>query len=146
MSVSFSSFTPNNYPTNARNLVDTNFTTNVALPATATTANTNAFDLQQTTPYPTTESIDVAVLTSASASGNSVNSLVYLQDSADNSTFTNVTTLGTVKVVQGSGSTAATSNYFKLPRGAQRYVRAQVVNPANTANISDATLTLTLLF
>lgn len=146
MSVSFSSFTPNNYPTNVRNLVDTNFTVSVALPATATTANTNALDLQQATPYPTTEIIDVYVATTASASGNSVNSTVVIQDSADNVTFTNVAVLGVSKIVQGSGSTAATANYYKLARGGQRYIRAQFANPANTANISDATGSLTLLF
>lgn len=146
MSVSFNSFTPNAYPVNVRNLVDANFVTNVALPGTATTANTNAFDLQVATPYPTTESIDVYVVTGASARGNSVNSTIVLQDSADNATFANINTLGTTTIVQGAGSTAAVSNYYKLPRGCRQYVRAQVASPTNTGNIADAVVTVSLLF
>ena len=154
MAVSFTNqLTPNNYPTNTRNVIDNNFVVSVALPASATTANTNNINLQQAYPYATTEIINVGVSTTASVNGNSVNGTVVLQNASANSdgtantaTWANITTLGSVAIVEGASSTAATSYVFKLPPGCLQFIRAQVTLPANTASLADGTLTLQLLF
>jgi hypothetical protein len=153
MSVSFSAIAANNYPTNTRNVIDNNFVVTLALPASATTANTGNIDLQQATPYATTETINIGVATSASVNGNSVNGTIVLQNTSANSDGTansaawaNITTLGSVSIPEGASSTAATSNVYKLPPGCLQFIRAQVTLPANTANLSDGTLTLRLLF
>ena len=149
----FSGQQPNNYPTNTRAVVDANFLITLALPASATTANTNAMNLQVATPYPTTETINVGVNTSASASGNSVNGTIVLQHTSANTdgtanaaAWTNIPTLGTSSIVEGASTTAATTNTYKLPPGCLQFIRAQVTLPANTANLADATLTLVLYF
>lgn len=153
MSVNFQGIVPTNYPFNSRIVVDANLVQNVALPASATTANTNAIDLIQATPYPVTETVNVGVNTTASVNGNSVTGNIYLQHTAansdgtaDNGNWANIPTLGLVTVTEGASTTAATTNTYKLPPGCKRFIRAQVSLPANTANLSDATLTLELLF
>ena len=153
MSVNFSGQVPNNYPFNSRIVVDANYVTTLALPASATTANTNNLNLIQATPYPVTETINVGVNTSASANGNSVTGTIVLQHTSANSDGTansaawvNIPTLGSVNITQGASSTAATTSTFKLPPGCLQFIRAQVTLPANTANLSDGTLTLELLF
>ena len=153
MSVSFKGLTPDNYPANTRILQDATMSATIALPATATTANTGNINLQNITPYPTTETINVLVTTGASANGNSVNGTIVLQDAAANTdgtanttTWANISTLGTVKIVEGASSTVATSNTFKLPPGARQFIRAQAQLVTNTADLSDANLTIKLLF
>jgi hypothetical protein len=147
MSVSFTvPFAPNNAPANTRILVDGTMTASVALPAATGTAVTAGLNLQNATPFPTTETINVSLSTSASANGNSVNGTAWLQDSADNSSFANIVTLGTVNLVNGDSSQAAQSFTFKLPPGCRQYILGKVSYPANTANLSDASLTLQLCF
>ena len=84
MSVSFAGITPNNYPTNSRTVRDANWSVNIALPASATSVNTNALDLQVATPYPTTETINARVSVGAAAVGNNVNVTVVLQNTSAN--------------------------------------------------------------
>ena len=153
MSVNFSGQVPTNYPFNSRILADANFIRTLALPASATTANTSNLDLQVATPYPTTETINVSVSTTASVNGNSVNGTIILQHASANSdgtantaTWANIPTLGAVAIVEGASSTAATSYTYKLPPGCLQFIRAQVTLPANTASLADGTLTLSLLF
>jgi hypothetical protein len=154
MSVSFSNLlTPTNLPTNDRLLQDALVSATVALPATAALANTGNINLQVATPYPTTETINVLVSTTASANGNSVNGTIVLQDAATNSdgtanttTWANIATLGTVKIVEGASATVATSNTFKLPPGCRQFIRAQAQLVANTADLSDSNMTIKLLF
>jgi len=153
MSVNFAGIVPTNYPVNTRLLIDANYVVSVALPATATTANTNALNLLVATPYPTTETINVGVNTTASVNGNSVTGNAYLQHTSANSDGTpnsaawvNIPTLGTVPITQGASTTAATTNTFKLPPGCLQFIRAQVSLPANTVSLADATLTLELIF
>jgi hypothetical protein len=147
MSVSFSNLTtPTNNPTNERILQDAALKAVGTLPASNTTANTGVIDLQQATPYPTTETINVYVDYTASANGNAsnANGTIILMHSADNSTFTNIATLGTVPVVQAAGVAAA--NYtFKLPPGCYRYIKARSAL-STVDNLSDSVLTLRLLF
>ena len=153
MSANFTGIVPNNYPTNSRAVVDANFVQTVALPATATTAYTNYLDLQVATPFPTTETVNVGVNTTASVNGNSVATTLFLQHCGQNvaglpdtANWANIPLLGNVVLTQGASSTAASTNTYKLPPGCKEYIRAGVTAAANTANLSDATLTLELLF
>ena len=140
-------------PFNDRILQDANFIQTLALPATATTANTNNINLQVALPFPTTEHINVLVSTTASVNGNSVNGTVVLQHTSVNSDGTansaawvNIPTLGTTAIVEGASTTAAVTATYKLPPGCLQFIRAQVTLPANTGNLADANLTLALLF
>lgn len=147
MSVSFSNqLTPTNQPFNSRILQDATMKATGTLPASGTTSNTGVIDLQVATPYPVTEVINVQVSYGASANGNAsnANGTIILMDSADNSTFANISTLGTVPVVQAAGVVAA-SYTFKLPPGCRRYIKARSAI-STTDNLSDSTLTLQLLF
>ena len=150
-------FTPaavsGNIPFNTRILQDANYLTTLALPASATTSNTNNINLLTVAPYAVTETINVSVTTTASASGNSVNGTIVLQHTSVNSDGTansaawvNIPTLGTTTIVEGASTTAAVTATYKLPPGCLQFIRAQVTLPANTGNLADANLTLALLF
>lgn len=151
----YSGLTPNNFPTNQRNVIDANFVVSVALPATATTANTNALDLGDVVsgvPYVTTETINVGILTTASTNGNSNVLGLMLQDTKANTDGTpnsaawaNIVTLGVMNVTEGASSTNASSFVAKLPPGTRRFIRCQGNNPSS-ASLADSTLTLELLF
>jgi hypothetical protein len=148
MSVSgFTAIAPTNYPANSRILVDAAKVATGTLPATATTSNTGVIDLQNITPYPTTETINVGVAWTASANGNAsaANGSIVLYDSADNSSFAAISTLGSVPIV--SAATIAAGSYtFKLPPGCRRYIMAVSTMAAGTGNVADSVLTLQLLF
>ena len=150
--------TPNNYPTNTRQVFDANTTVTVAMPAAGSKANTNAIDLGDPVsgvPYVTTETINVGVLTSASNNGNSNVATITLQDTKANTDGTpnaaawaNIAQCGSVNVTSGASSTAAT-NYtgataFKLPPASRRFIRASTNNPSGSVDLSDSTLTLRL--
>ena len=148
MSVSgFNAIVPTGYPANTRLFVDALKVATGTLPATATTSNTGVIDLQNITPYPTTETINVGVSWTASANGNvsAANGSVTLYDSADNSTFAQVVTIGTAPIV-AAATIASGSATFKLPPGCRRYIMASSTAPAGTANLADSVLTLQLLF
>ena len=156
MSVNFSGLTPNNLPTNSRAVLDANYIVSVAMPAAAAKANTNALDLGDVIsgiPYATTETINVGVLTTASANGNSNTATITIQDASANTdgtpntaTWANVLLMGQVNVTSGASSTAAVSGTFKLPPTVKRFIRAQINNPTGSVSLADATLTLQLLF
>jgi hypothetical protein len=147
MSVSFANqLTPTNYPFNSRILEDALMKATGTLPSAAAPSNTGVIDLQQITPYATTETINVSVDYTASANGNAsnANGTIILMDSADNSTFTNIATLGTVPIVEAA-TVAAASYTFKLPPGCRRYIKARSAQ-ATADNLADSVLTLKLLF
>ena len=156
MSVTFSNLlTPNNYPTNQRAIIDNNFVQIVALNAANTTAtNTNAIDLLQATPYPTTEIVNVQVAIGAVANGlgplNSKNINAVIQTSADNSTWANSTVYATPLLVASStanGLIVAVTANIKLFPGEVRYIRAQFAGEAAGGTPNNALLgTLQLLF
>lgn len=152
MSVSFAGITPNNYPTNSRTVRDANWSVNIALPASATSVNTNALDLQVATPYPTTEIINARVSVGAAAVGNNVNVTAVLQHTeantdgtANSANWVNIPTLGTSTVVVTTAITAQNFDY-KLPPGCKEFIRSQFIGPANVGNLAAATGTLELLF
>lgn len=154
MSVSFTGITPNNYPTNDRQVLDANKIVTIALPNAANTVNTNAIDLEVATPYPTTETINVGILTNLCTAANSKNINIVLQETGanaagiDTANYANIVTLGApIKVVAGNATKyAATTTYVKLPPGCKRYIRAQATGEGDGGDSSDGTLTLELLF
>ena len=158
MSVNFSGIAPNNSanPTNSRAVLDANYIVTIALPAAGAKANTNALDLGDQVvgvPYGTTETINVGVLTTASANGNSNTATITLQDTTANTDGTpnsaawaNIVTLGSVNVASGASATNATSNVYKLPPGTRRFIRAAINNPAGSVSLADSTMTCQLLF
>jgi hypothetical protein len=152
----FSGLIPNNFPINTRNVIDANFVVNVAGPAAGATSVTNALDLGDIVsgvPYVTTETLNVGVLTTASNNGNSNTATVILQHTTANAAgvpnstnWANIPTLGLSNIASGASSTAATSFVYKLPPGTNRFIRAQLTNPAGSVSLADSTLTLQLLF
>lgn len=163
MSVSFVGLTPNNYPTNDRAVLDYNYIVSVALPNAANTVNTNALDLfsaagqkvPATYPYPTTETVNVKILTTASTAANSKNINIVLQHTGalsngavDTGNYANVATLGApIKIVTGNSTAhAATTTNVKLPPGTLQFLRAQATGEANGGDASDGTMTLELVF
>jgi hypothetical protein len=133
-------------PQNNRRLRDINFIKNVALPNAANTVTTNGMDLVQAVPFPMTTKVDFQVVTTQSTGANSKNINFVLQDSADNSSFTNINTLATYVIAGNAANFPATTVNFALPPGCRRYVRVSATGEANGGNASDGTLTAQLLF
>ncbi len=138
-------------PINQRRLIDATYRTSIALPATATTANTNGLDLIQSTPYPTTERIIVNVAISAANGANNKNLNVRLQYSTDNSTnWTNIAEVANPLISaidnNGAGFSATQANIQLPPYTIGRYLRAQAQAETNGGNAANGTVTLTLFF
>lgn len=158
----------NNPPVNFPALFDANFIVSVALPATATTVNTNALSLgpnvyftngaldTSRTPFPLSDKFEVQLSTTASAgTANSKNCNVVLQHAGPNSDGTvnasnwaNIPELANpvLRVTDSSGNMAAGTANVMLPRSVKPYIRAQAVLEANGGNAADATLSLKLAF
>lgn len=134
-------------PVSERRLKDASLSRNVALPSGAATANTNSIDLGQATPFPVTESFLVKLTTTTANGANSKNITCKLQDSADNTTFTNIAELGSLVVTDaaGAGYPAGTIT-ASLPTSTRRYVRAQATGEVNGGNAANGTLTVEFLF
>lgn len=134
-------------PVSERRFIDAALTKNVALPSGATTANTNAIDLGQATPFPITEAFHVKLSTTAGNGANNKNITIKVQDSADNSSFANIAALGALTLTDNNGAGyAAGSLTVSLPVGTRRYVRAQATGEANGGNAANGTLTVDFLF
>lgn len=148
MSVSFNGLTPSNLPTNTRAVIDANYLVTRALPATNNTVYSSSIDLGDSIsgiPYASTETVNVQVLVPALTNGQmSTNTITYyVQDSADNSSFSN-TVLTAAYTGAGSGMSAATLT-FKLQPGCRRYIRLSVTN-SGASDCSASTATLQLAF
>lgn len=156
MSVSFTGITPNNAPTNQRAVLDANYIVNVALPNAANATNTNALDLRNNTPFPTTETINVQILMAASNGANSKNLNCVLQETTANTDGTpnsaawaNASGLANPLITSADnagGGRAASNVIFKLQPGGKRFIRAQFRGEANGGDASGANGTLQLLF
>lgn len=134
-------------PVSERRLQDASLSKNVALPNAANTANTNAVDLGQVTPFPITEAFHVKLSTTTGNGANNKNITIKLQDSADNSSFTNIAALGALTVTDNNAAGyPAGSLTVSLPPATRRYIRAQATGEANGGNASNGTLTVDLLF
>lgn len=136
-------------PTTTRNLKDATLAVTAALPNAGNTVNSNGIDLGSTAPYPVTEKFTVKISTTAANGSNSKNINIRIMDSADNTTFANVATIGnpvlrvTDNANAGFPAGAAT---IQLPPGIQRYIRATALGEANGGDASAGTFSLELLF
>jgi len=162
MSVSFGGLTPTNAPTNTRNVIDANFSNSTALPASASSVTSTAFDLGGdnvtvavggggTPPYATTETINLQVnapVLNTTQLPNASTVTYTVQDSADNSSFAAIATLGTT-VQTGAGGTgaAAAAAVYKLPPITRRYVRVQATAAGSPgASMANSNLVVQLAF
>ena len=155
MSVSFANqLTPNNFPTNARAVVDNNFVQVVALPNQGNTINTNAIDLLQATPYSVTEIVNVQLIVgAATGTANNGNMNAVLQQTsantdgtANSAAWANITYLANPLItVADSGGLALTTANIKLAPGNLRFIRAQFKGDATVGNPT-GNGTLQLLF
>lgn len=128
-----------NTPNNNRLLNDYNFVSAKALVAGAG-AVAGSFDLVQATPYPTPEQYVLKVDTGAMAGSNTTVSFT-VQDSADNSTFANVSALGalTQTVPTTAPATASVASWL-LPPTIRQYVRVSASVSASTTGNYTASL------
>jgi hypothetical protein len=129
-----------------RAILDNDLIVSVALPNAGNTVNTNGIDLGETRPCLPGEQYQVKISTTAGTAANNKNITIVVQDSADNSTFANIATLGSTLINEGSSSYAATTAYYSLPSITRRYVRASASGEADGGNAADGTLTLSLVF
>jgi hypothetical protein len=144
----------NGSPTNTRNLKDINFVSTTALPSGAANTNTNVFNLVQARPYPVSERFIVQIATTASASGNSINMNVVLQQTAayaanglaDTGNWTNIAELAPLKLVPNATITNAFVANYLLPPDNKQFIRALAVGATNMGNLADANVTCQLLF
>jgi hypothetical protein len=119
-------------------------------------------------PYVVTERVILQTSVTASANGgNNANAggnvLIYLQQAltlangaVDTGNITNVPlrsnfATGNIAYLAGlstnaAGATAAVTQYDTLPPQIYQYIRLQAVSGANTANMADATMTISVLF
>ena len=132
-----------------RNIQDALTIISATLPNAANTVNSNAIDLGATTPFPTTEQIQVRLDISTATGANNKNINIRITDSADNSTFTNVALLANpaLRSVDANGAGHSASNVIvQLPPNTRRYIRAAAVGEANGGDSSDGTFKITLLY
>lgn len=169
-------------PVNTQTLKDANFISNSPLlPSGAANTSTNFLDLgnpvaqnganaglydvnsNASTPYPVTRYVLGNLITTASASGNSINMNIIIQQcaayangTADTGNITNVplcvangSAVGAdliIKLVPSASVTNASNTQFVLPPGTKRFIRATAVGASNMGNLADGTMTLELLF
>lgn len=127
-----------NIPTNNRLLNDYTFISAQALAAAGAIAS--SFNLVQATPYPTPEQYVLKVDAGAMAGSNTTVSFT-VQDSADNSTFANVSSLGTLtQTVPTTAPRTASVASWQLPPTVRQYVRVSASNSATTTGNYTASL------
>lgn len=105
--------------------LDVNQTKTKVLPAAAAANYTDSIDFGQTTLGPSSSDIEVLVEIEATPALVDAKTITLtLKDSADNATFTAISTLATV-VQTGASSAGAAANSvrFKLPPATRRYLR-----------------------
>ena len=118
---------------NQRKLKDAAFIATVALPAPGGISYTSSFDLGQS--YSTSEKYNVNIdLPATTMSTGSITG--FIQHSADNATWSNVSELGSTVVTVSSGSTPLTSDAYKLPPTCMEFIRAGFTVPAGATNVA----------
>ena len=125
-----------NNPTNTRLLTDKSFLSSASL---QTALNTTGFDFVQTTPYPTTEAVIFRLSTgtiTTGLTGGVTGSFTY-QDSADNSSYSNISKLAGY-TIKGT-SLAATSQDVLLPPDVRRYVRVAAAFTSASVTVTNYT-------
>ncbi len=144
----------NGTPVNTRALRDINYISTSALPTGAANTNTNWFNLVQPTPYPVTERFIVQIATTASASGNSINMNVVLQQTSayaanglpNASAIANIAELAPLLLAPNASLTNAFTANYLLPPNCKQFIRALAVGVTNMGNLADANVTCQLLF
>lgn len=124
-----------NTPYNKRLLNDANFVAATTLVAGGVAAS--SFNLVQSTPYPTPEQIVLKVDTGG-LTGSNTTAAFTVQDSADNSSFTNVAILGSVnQTVPTTAPATASVAQWLLPPTIKQYVRVSCsLSAATTGNFT----------
>lgn len=125
----------------SRTLKDANYITSKALHTTA--ANSDSFDLEQTTGG-LIEGIQVEIVSPASAATTGKICTYTLEDSADNSTFTAVDPKITTTITAASSALAAKTVAFRLPPNTRRYIR--IAQTGDTLGSVAGSFTVSLLF
>lgn len=136
-----------NNPFNSRNLRDANYIKSSSL---QTSLVTPSLDFIQATPYPTTEQVILQATLGATTTtlANGVTASIAWQDSADNSSFSNITQLGSFAVI-GTTTLAATSQQVLLSPSVRRYVRVAATftdSGSNSTTNYTGSLTASALF
>ena len=138
-----------NAPVNQRQLIDGIYVVTASLPNAANTVYTSGLDLLQSTPYPTTDRVDVNIISAGGLGNNNKNINYFLQESSDNGNWTNCAYLKAPlfqTIDNGNTNTNAANVVVKLQPGALRYLRLGATGEANGNPGTNGLSTLQLLF
>lgn len=116
------------------------------LPAQNTNNNSTSLDLEIAAPYFAGEYAEVEFYIPATTCATGQTITVTLQDSADNSTFTQIDECETLVLTGVSNATAATTRRWRLPRTVLRYIRVNIAMSSTTGDQTAITSKLALLF
>lgn len=125
---------------------DVNFLVTRTLPAQNSNNNSTAIDLEIAAPYFAGEYSEVEFYIPATTCATGQTITVTLQDSADNSTFTQIDECETLVLTGASNATAAATRRWRLPRTCLRYIRVNIAMSATTGDQTAITSELSLLF
>jgi len=127
-------------PFNSLLLQDTQYNVSVAFNAVTGSAVSPSVNFNSAAPWPTTANVIVKVYNSAiTGSGNGVANGVYLQESSDNVTFTNVAIFNqpVLSPTDSSGAIAAASVNLILGPNAKQYLRVSAqTNSGSSQNLT----------
>lgn len=130
-----------------RSLKDATLIKTKVMPAAAATNYTDSIDLGTTYPGATVEEheLEMAIGAMANNTDSSKTILFTLQDSADDSTFLDVSPLNQLQVdgVAVTGSVAVTKK-IRLPSNVRRYIRVSQVVPSGAGDNTAVTQTYSL--
>ena len=126
---------------------DVVLTTTKACPAAGANHNTATLDLKSTTAGAFADSVEVEIAIPALPSLATGKTLtVKLQDSANDSTYTDIPELAAVVVTGASGSgSAAKTVAVRLPSSAKRYLQANLAVAAEGGDNTGKSVTVSLL-
>ena len=139
-------------PVNERRLKDVQVKATGAVANVAVQANSNSIDLGQVAPFPTTERLIVRLSHGESnGASHNTNVNIVLQDSADDTTFANVSRFPNpaIRTLINNAATpnlASNSLDLKLPPHIRRYIRSVSIGEANGVDGAAVTNTIELLF
>jgi hypothetical protein len=127
---------------------DASFLTSLPLPAAGAAADSGSIDLEATAPGVTAESIEVEIAHPALASlADDKDLTIHLEDSADDSSFADISELSSiVSTGAGGGGAAAKTVTLKLPSDVKRYIRINAAVEAAGGDNTGSAATLNLLF
>jgi hypothetical protein len=125
---------------------DVNFLVTRSLPAQNSNNNSTAIDLEIAAPQLAGEYCEVEFSIPATTCATGQTITVTLQDSADNSTFTQIDECETLVLTGASNATAAAIRRWRLPRTCLRYIRVNIAMSATTGDQTAVISELALLF